>query len=66
MERIKMLLTLVRSRNFAFKATKQEYHRKIRDKALKQLRTEIRAYSIIVDNANRADKTIEYKLKLVA
>ena len=54
MKKIKMLLTIIRSRQFAFKATKQEYHKTIRDNALKQLRNEIRAY--------KGDKTTILKL----
>ena len=48
-----MLITLVRTRNFAFKATGQEYHRVIRDQLFKQLKDEIRAY--------QEDVTQEYK-----
>lgn len=58
MEKIKALLTIVRTRNLAYKATKQKYHIKLRNKALKELKAEIRNY--------QADKTIEYNLKLVA
>jgi hypothetical protein len=54
MEKIKQLLRTVRSRNFAYKATKQKYHKELRDKALKELRAEIWAY--------KNDKTIVLKL----